>query len=113
RARDERQRPAALRAGRRYADRGDLRVDRAVLRVRAAGTARSGGRARRTGVSPLLGPWSTDLPARPPPLHAVAARGSRASRHRGDRCATSSGLTSAERTSSRAPWPKTARSSWV
>src|SRR5207253_3247161 len=55
RPRDERQRPVAFRPGRRHADRGDLRVDRAVVRVRAARTAGPGGRARGPPVPPVLG----------------------------------------------------------
>src|SRR2546426_8045849 len=103
RAGDQRQRAAALRTGGRDGDGGDLRVHGAGVRLRAPRRAGPGRPTLRVAVSPVLGARPAELPAGAPPLHEVAHGRGRAPRHRGDGCATSSGLTSAGRTSSPAP----------
>src|SRR5439155_1524589 len=116
-ARYERQGALASRDRDGPAGRRGLRTDDPGIRVRPApGGGGGGGGGRKRGargarLSPLLRPRPARVPARPPQVHARAVRGSGARRHRGDRCATSSGLTSAGRTSSPGPSRRTAPSS--
>src|SRR3989454_778068 len=110
-ARHERQRALASRDRDGHAGRRCVRADDPGIRVRprpAEGCERGAGGAP---LPPLLRPRPARLPAGPPQVPAGAVPGSRARRHRGDRCATSSGLTSAGRTSSPGLSRRTARSS--